>query len=281
MDNLTKPNNTCSFWQSNRFDLLTAFLFVSILASVLLPDRGIAQAPTEQIRVTVTDANVRSGPGIEHNIIISISQGTILPVLGKEGVWFRVQLTTELGTGAEIGFIHESLAEVLEGISEDRPISPQITRQNSEDETDVISVGSRTIETGPLGAGIQVWGTGGFMPGIHYDLNDRITIEGNIGLYENITSVGGQAIYRFGNPQEISSTVTYEFFAGAGASVFWLTLGEASDTLYNIQGSAGTFVHLVNNPRFRFKGTLSYMDFNISDADVRGIRLSFGALYFF
>lgn len=67
---------------------------------------------TEQVRVTASAANVRLGGSTSHGIIITVPQGTVLPVLVSQGEWYRVALTPELGTRADDGFIHVSTVAV-------------------------------------------------------------------------------------------------------------------------------------------------------------------------
>lgn len=54
---------------------------------------------TERLNVTITGSavNVRSGAGINHDIIGSVYRGQILPVLGKENGWYRISFNNASG----------------------------------------------------------------------------------------------------------------------------------------------------------------------------------------
>ncbi|MEX2526447.1 MAG: SH3 domain-containing protein [Gemmatimonadota bacterium] len=67
-----------------------------------------AQVRAEQVRVTASAANIRSGPSTDAGVIVVAPEHTILPVLEQRGVWYLVSLATELGTTVTQGFIHQS-----------------------------------------------------------------------------------------------------------------------------------------------------------------------------
>lgn len=67
----------------------------------------------EQVRITASAANVRSGAGTNQTVIVVLPRGTVLSVVRKEGSWFVVRLTSEFGTSAETGFIHTSTVEIV------------------------------------------------------------------------------------------------------------------------------------------------------------------------
>lgn len=75
-------------------------------------ETGAERAPVVgQVRVTVPAANVRAGPGTDHAILVVVKEGTVLPVLDREGNWFEVRLSGELGVKSDRGFVHRSVVE--------------------------------------------------------------------------------------------------------------------------------------------------------------------------
>lgn len=71
-----------------------------------------AQETADRVRVTVAAANVRSGPGTSHRVVLTLPRGERLPVLGREGRWYRVDLS---GRGERSGYIHDSTVELVRG----------------------------------------------------------------------------------------------------------------------------------------------------------------------
>lgn len=87
--------------------VVVLFLFVAMFLVHLLPGAAVLAAPEEQrvqfatpIMVANTSfLNVRTGPGIQYSILITVVGGTELPVLGRasDNVWFQV--STVIGVG--------------------------------------------------------------------------------------------------------------------------------------------------------------------------------------
>lgn len=77
-------------------------------------------AASEQPRpyVTTTDVNVRSGPGMEHEVITMIKSGTKVNVVGREGEWLKIVSKH----GNPPGFILDRFARPLEGEARPTPV---------------------------------------------------------------------------------------------------------------------------------------------------------------
>lgn len=109
--------------------LLAVLIILSISGQVAAQDR------VEQIRIVTEEANVREGPGTQYSIVLMLRQDTILPVIDREGDWYRIRLTPELGTEAELGYVHGSAVESLQDIAETRYMPPQ-EQEDQPQETD-------------------------------------------------------------------------------------------------------------------------------------------------
>ncbi len=77
----------------------------------------------ESVRVMVERANLRSGPSTSTRIVGKASRGTVLQVLGREGIWIHV---TAPDSGAA-AYIHGSLVEVVPSAApaEPEPAEPK------------------------------------------------------------------------------------------------------------------------------------------------------------
>ena len=79
------------------------FLLVLLTASV-------ASAKERAGRVTGDKVRVRAGPGTRHAVLLEVSRGDLLVVLGREGQWCRV-----LVPGGFACFVHRSLVKIEDG----------------------------------------------------------------------------------------------------------------------------------------------------------------------
>lgn len=72
---------------------------VAAMAALPVPDcETFAQAPevTEQARVPTSHANVHARPTSGAVVLVMAAEGTVLPVIGRQGEWVQVQLSPEL-----------------------------------------------------------------------------------------------------------------------------------------------------------------------------------------
>lgn len=99
-----------------------AFLTGLTLALVLVPVAGIGQALPAQVRVPERQdyTNVHMGASSGQPVLVLVPQGTVLPVLKKQGEWYLVKLTPELRKlgmpmrwykNETQGWVHESTVE--------------------------------------------------------------------------------------------------------------------------------------------------------------------------
>ncbi len=94
---------------------LIAFVLLLCSTGALSSEPLAFQEGSERVRVTATAANVRSGPGTDRRVILTVERGAVLSVLGREEKWYRVDLSGRSGARAESGYIHESTVELLPG----------------------------------------------------------------------------------------------------------------------------------------------------------------------
>ncbi|MBC7348708.1 MAG: SH3 domain-containing protein [Candidatus Aminicenantes bacterium] len=98
------------------------FLFSLALVSSLLSS---LPGQTQKIRLKVVSeqANIRLKPDIGSEMIWQVPEGTELEAEKKEGEWFQVVVTKPDGSRL-LGYVHESLVEVLEAGVKIRPQFP-------------------------------------------------------------------------------------------------------------------------------------------------------------
>ena len=97
-----------------------------VLAIILLalPGTTVAQEAGDRVRVPTSHANVHMGASSGQQVLWLAPEGTVLPVIGRQGEWLIVQLSPELReTGIVMrwyrnedrGYMHESTVEFVEG----------------------------------------------------------------------------------------------------------------------------------------------------------------------
>jgi len=100
---------------------------VFLLFSLTLVSSLISSLPgqTQKIRLKVVSeqANIRLKPDIGSEMIWQVPEGTELEAEKKEGEWFQVVVTKPDGSRL-LGYVHESLVEVLEAGVKVRPQAP-------------------------------------------------------------------------------------------------------------------------------------------------------------
>lgn len=81
-----------------------------VLAGVMCiaPGDPASAQPVPQVRVSVEEAALRTGPSARDEIAGLIERGTVLSVIGRVSDWYRVRVPSELGISAETGYLHES-----------------------------------------------------------------------------------------------------------------------------------------------------------------------------
>jgi hypothetical protein len=93
-----------------------------MLALLCLSGTASAQAPREQVRVPKRHANVQAGPSSGSIVLVLVPQGTVLPVLERQGPWVVVELSPKLREvgipmrwyrGEKRGYMHESTVEFV------------------------------------------------------------------------------------------------------------------------------------------------------------------------
>jgi Bacterial SH3 domain len=71
---------------------------------------GFAQTP-RQIKVIIDNANIRSRPELDSEILETAVKGTLLDFIEKAGPWYTIAMGTDPSGKAVYGYIHESMVE--------------------------------------------------------------------------------------------------------------------------------------------------------------------------
>jgi hypothetical protein len=88
--------------QSRRLTLLAGLLFLAPL--------GLAQMPA-QVRIIIDNANIRSKPALDAEILDIAAKGTLFDVVDKAGSWYTIRAKEDQTGQPVYGYIHESMAE--------------------------------------------------------------------------------------------------------------------------------------------------------------------------
>jgi len=96
------------------------FLFLS-LALLLATMAAAGQASMVKLKVIVKAANIRSKPDFTSRILKTALVGTLFESPGKEGRWYKLNLPAGPQGAPVIGYILESLVEVVEEIKAEAP----------------------------------------------------------------------------------------------------------------------------------------------------------------
>jgi hypothetical protein len=91
--------------------------------SLLFLSAAYGQETITKLKVVTEQANIRLKPDIGSIIIKQVSQGTVLESTGKQGDWYRLQLSSGEGQRAT-GYVHESSVIVI-----DRPPQKKETKE--------------------------------------------------------------------------------------------------------------------------------------------------------
>jgi hypothetical protein len=88
-----------------RVAALVGLTLVAGTGSVLAQASG-AQATTaalpSAVRVLAPSTPLRSGPGVDNPTVFSVAAGTLLDVTGRDGDWYRIALSPDIGLDANI-----------------------------------------------------------------------------------------------------------------------------------------------------------------------------------
>jgi hypothetical protein len=94
----------------SHFILGLAVLSVSLTLG--LP--GFAQNPG-RVKVIIDNANVRSRPELEADILEIVAKGAVFEVIEKTGPWYAIKWGTDESGKTITGYIHESMVELIGG----------------------------------------------------------------------------------------------------------------------------------------------------------------------
>jgi hypothetical protein len=73
--------------------------FVPLLAGLIMLAAPLAAQQTESMRVNADRVNLRKAPSIDSGIVRSLSKGTVVTIVARDGNWTRVQLPGQPTTG--------------------------------------------------------------------------------------------------------------------------------------------------------------------------------------
>lgn len=149
-----------------------------------------------RVRVTSGTANIRSGAGTNHPVIASVSSGAIFAVAEREGNWFEVQLSPEVGTEENYGFIHESSVEMYTAGASDAERQER-TASSSETESRASDVQTGSPRDGSrYGLGIQ-----GTFPAVgisgKMDIANELEAQAVLGFFSTLHAYAGRILYKF------------------------------------------------------------------------------------
>src|SRR3954468_1531562 len=79
--------------------LLFAFFFTTLSVTLADSPQQQAQFVSPKLIVNTSFLNVRTGPGVQFSVLLTVVGGTELPVIGraKDNVWYQV--STVIGVG--------------------------------------------------------------------------------------------------------------------------------------------------------------------------------------
>lgn len=73
--------------------------FVPLLAGLIVLAAPLAAQQTESMRVNADRVNLRKAPSIDSGIVRSLSKGTVVSIVARDGNWTKVQLPGQSTTG--------------------------------------------------------------------------------------------------------------------------------------------------------------------------------------
>jgi opacity protein-like surface antigen len=91
--------------------LMAGFIILGLLCSAQMP---------RQVRVLIDNANIRTRPELDAEVMDVAAKGTLFDVIEKAGPWYTIRMGED-GTGKTVtGYIHESMVE-LSGDASPKP----------------------------------------------------------------------------------------------------------------------------------------------------------------
>lgn len=87
---------------------------IIFLFSTFLFSTSFAEAAKQKVRVIAEHANIRARASLESSVIATVSGGTILDVISKDGKWFLISLPPDDKGFVITGYIHSSIVEIIE-----------------------------------------------------------------------------------------------------------------------------------------------------------------------
>ncbi len=94
--------------------------FISFIIAFFLILPSITNAKEQKIRVVVEGASIRLQPNIESEIILSPPRGSKFEVEKKEGEWYEIKYSSEIGV-VITGYIHEMFIDVEKEAAKPKP----------------------------------------------------------------------------------------------------------------------------------------------------------------
>ena len=89
---------------------------ISLILLIVVAQAGFAQTP-RQIKVIIDNANIRSRPELDAEILDIAAKGAILDFIEKAGPWYTIEVGTEPSGKIIYGYIHESMVESVGAIA--------------------------------------------------------------------------------------------------------------------------------------------------------------------
>jgi hypothetical protein len=97
---------------------------ILVLLFVLVMGGSLLAGENATLKIKVAMANVRSQPDASAPVIAKVPLDTILEVLGKSGVWYKVSANDEAGKEVT-GYIHKTVVEVSGEVGEEAEAEAQ------------------------------------------------------------------------------------------------------------------------------------------------------------
>lgn len=85
---------------------------IFIVGFIFLGLTCFAQVP-RQVKVIIDNANIRSRPELDAEILDIAAKGTLFDVIEKAGAWYTIEMGTDPSGKTVYGYIHESMVEPI------------------------------------------------------------------------------------------------------------------------------------------------------------------------